>query len=125
MRLFQHKTVFENEEHRKAWLLRVTINCSINLRTSAYSRHHATLSDELAAVTPDPKSEIYHEDEASALLRRLPEKYRQVLHLFYYEELSIAEIAGIMGNREGTVKSLLHRGRAKLRLLWEDQEAIV
>ena len=125
MRLFQNKSSFQNEEHRKAWLLRVTMNCSINLRTSAYNRHHAILSDELAAITPDPRSEIYEEDQAIALLWQLPAKYRQALHLFYYEELSVAEIARVMGNREGTVKSLLHRGRRKLRLLWEEREAII
>ncbi len=125
MRLFQNKAKFESEEHRKAWLLRVAINCSINLRTSSYRRHHAELSDELAAVTPDPKAEVYAEDQAIALLRQLPVKYRQVLHLFYYEELSVAEIARVMDSREGTVKSLLHRGRQKLRLLWNEREAII
>lgn len=123
MRYFQNRGEFMSEEHRKAWLLRVTINCSVNLRTSAYHRRHAALTDELAAVTADPQAVMPEEDQAISLIRQLPAKYRQVLHLFYYEDLSVAEIAGVMGNREGTVKSLLHRGRAKLRVLWEEREA--
>ena len=120
MRLFRSETTFLTEEHEKAWLLRVTINTCINYATTAYRRHHASFTDELAAVTADPNSVVYEgEDEALLLMQQLPAKYRQALHLFYYEELSVAEIAAVMGSREGTVKSLLHRGRAKLKLLWE------
>lgn len=120
MRLLRQTNAFVSAEHEKAWLLRVTINTSINYATTAYRRHHASFTDELAAVTADPNSVVYEgEDEALLLMQQLPAKYRQALHLFYYEELSVAEIATVLGSKEGTVKSLLHRGRNKLKLLWE------
>lgn len=123
IRYLNHASKMESSEHQKAWLLRVCINCSINHHTSAYKRHHATLTDELAAITEDPKAKVYEEDEALALLVQLPAKYRQALHLYYYEELSVQEVATVMGSKEGTVKSLLHRGRKRLRALWEEREA--
>ena len=56
----------------------------------------------------------------------LPDKYRTVIHLFYYEEYSVREIADILRCREGTVKSQLSRGRAllktKLKEDWNDDE---
>ena len=57
---------------------------------------------------------------------QLPERYRIVIHLFYFEELSVEKIAGILHARVGTVKSQLHRGRKLLKdkLLeeWNDDE---
>lgn len=57
---------------------------------------------------------------------RLPEAYRIVIHLFYYEDYSIREIAALLKRREGTVKSQLSRGRALLKHTlkeeWNDDE---
>lgn len=120
MRYVQAEPELYSEEHRKAWLLRVTMNCCANARNSAYNRHHATLTDELAAITADPNADIPEEDQAIALIQQLPPRYRQAIHLYYYEELSVAQIAQLMDSREGTIKSLLHRGRNRLRRLMED-----
>ncbi len=50
----------------------------------------------------------------------LPVKYREVIHLFYYEDYTTAQIAQVLGKREGTVRSLLNRGREKLRQIWKE-----
>ena len=47
----------------------------------------------------------------------MPVKYRTVVHLYYYEELSVAEIAQVTGQKESTVKSQMHRAREMLREL--------
>ena len=52
----------------------------------------------------------------------MPERYRAVIHLFYYEEMSVAEIASILGLREGTVRTRLSRARDKLRAMLEGTE---
>ena len=69
-------------------------------------------------------------EESMALLQAvsaLPVPYREVIHLFYYEDATTAEIAAILGKREGTVRSLLSRGRERLRQSWKggpDHEAL-
>ena len=54
----------------------------------------------------------------------LPAKYRAVVHLYYYEELSVAEIAAIIGRSEGAVKSRLFRARALLRDILKEEEDV-
>jgi RNA polymerase sigma-70 factor (ECF subfamily) len=60
-------------------------------------------------------------DELQTLLRRLPEKYRAVLILRYWEELSCAEIGEVLQVPEGTVKTQLHRARKALERLMTEQ----
>ena len=99
---------FECEEHRKAWLLRVTINQSKNLFASAWFRHRVPLTEEIS-FTQEEYSEIYF------AVQSLPEKYRTVIHLYYYEGYSVREISELLKRKENTVKSLLKRGREQLR----------
>ena len=108
LKLITSKTEFESEEHIKAWLIRVTINCSHKLFSSSWFKRTVPLSDEIPFETPE-HSEVYYE------LCRLPEKYRIPLYLYYYEEYSVREIAECLGLNEGTVKSQLSRGRERLK----------
>lgn len=108
LRYISVKKEFESDEHIKAWLIRVTINCSNSIFESSWFKKTAPLDDEIAFDTPE-KSEVYY-----AVLE-LPKKYRTVIHLFYYEDMSIAEIADCLGEKVSTVKSQLHRGREMLR----------
>ena len=113
LRYITSKVEFESEEHKKAWLLRVTINCGNKLFTSAWARHRAELDDATVAAAPAPESS--DESGLLAAMKKLPEDYRTVIHLFYYEDLSIKQICGILGKKEGTVKSQLNRARALLK----------
>lgn len=97
-----------DEEHRKAWLIRTTINCSKTLLTSAWFRKTTPLDDTLATQMKE-HSEVYY-----AVLE-LPLQYRTVIHLYYYEDYAVAEIADLLGSRESTIKSRLHRARGMLR----------
>jgi RNA polymerase sigma-70 factor (ECF subfamily) len=104
---------FESGEHIKAWLIRVTINCCNKLRTTAWFRHTVPLSDndmpEAVYETSPEKSEVYN-----AVLE-LPQKYRAVIHLFYYEDMSVAEIGKVLDTKTSTVTSRLTRARQMLR----------
>ena len=107
---------FEDENHVKAWLLRVTINQSINLVTSAWYRK-STAMEEADAIAKEleEKSDVYD------AVMKLPEKYRVVVHLYYYEGYSVQEISSILKIKESTIKSQLKRARAKLKeMLKED-----
>lgn len=102
---------FSDEEHRKMWLIRVTVNTIKSMLTSAWKRHNTLTLEEI----PEPS---YMDPEVSDLKEKveaLPEKYRIPMFLYYYEELSVKEIAHALQSSEGTVKSLLSRGREKLR----------
>ncbi|MBE7057112.1 MAG: RNA polymerase sigma factor [Ruminococcaceae bacterium] len=117
VRYIRSGIVFESEEHRKAWLIRVTINCSKSLMKSGWKTRHTSLEechgmyDEI-----DRASEVYD------AVMQLPARYRTVIHLFYYEELSTKQIAESMDCSEGTVRSLLSRGRKKLQKILKGEE---
>lgn len=101
--------VFESEEHEKAWLLRVASNLSKN--RLKYNRIHSTdeLSEELAAENREDLSFIWD------AVKALPEKYSEVVHLFYQEGLPTARIAAILHERDSTIRSRLNRARGMLR----------
>ena len=73
-RLIKNKPIFENEEHEKAWIIRVTINCSSKLLTSAWFRHTTPLKEELKFESEE-KSDVYF-----AVLD-LPIKYRTIIQM--------------------------------------------
>ena len=98
---------FNDETHEKAWLIRVTLNCSkVIFRT--YCRF-GEAAEEKVYYLPDSGGEIYE------AVMKLPEKYRVVIHLFYFEEYQIKEIASILKINENTVKSRLSRARKILK----------
>ena len=85
LKLFRHKDSIQSEEHLKAWLIRA------------------------APQNAEDYSEVYD------AVKTLPDKYRQVIHLFYYEQLSIHQIAQALDRNEATVKTHLARGRSLLK----------
>nr|WP_270385909.1 sigma-70 family RNA polymerase sigma factor [Butyricicoccus sp. TM115-194] len=100
----------ESSAHEKAWLLRVAINLSKNKLNSAWFKHTNALEESYPC--DDLDSDLAFVWDA---VRALPPKYREPIHLFYHEGYSAAEIARILGQKENTVRSLLHRGRSMLK----------
>lgn len=107
---------FSDENHVKAWLLRVAINSSKNLVTSAWHRKNTSMdAADLMSTIIEEESEVYY------AVAKLPEKYRVVIHLYYYEGYSVEEIAQMLSAKDSTVKSWMRRARMKLKeLLKED-----
>lgn len=122
LRLVRYRERIASEEHLKAWLIRVTINCARKQQTGAWRKKVGPLEQEEAERTPDENSanaflEIENADSPVAnAVAGLPEKYRTVIYLFYYEEMSILEIAQTLSEKESTVKSKLHRAREMLKI---------
>ena len=105
---------FTDENHRKAWLLRVTVNRARSLATSPWRRRTVPLEDVYAYTDPEESGL----DEA---LAQLPTKYRTVIHLFYFEGRDTEEISRILNRRPSTVRAQLTRARQRLsQLLKED-----
>jgi len=102
--LMQKNPSFENEEHLKAWLIRVAINKSKNHLKSGWFKNNNPIPDEL------PYLSLEQNDLLSEVLA-LDLKYRLPIHLYYYEGYSIKEISKILGKKEATVGTRLARGR--------------
>lgn len=109
IRFLKAAPAFENESHKKAWLLRVAGNISKNRIVYNRVRKTDELSEELAAEHREDLSFVWD------AVKALPVKYRQVIHLFYYEGYSAAQIASMLQLNEATVRSHLNRGRSKLK----------
>ena len=110
----EKRPAFASPEHRTAWLVRVTVNHCKSRRRSAWWRRTVPLLDSCPADTPE-------EGRVMEAIMALPPKYRTVIHLFYYEGYSTAEIASLTGDKASTVRSLLTRARQKLRGLVEEE----
>lgn len=109
---FRSGKVFQDEEHRKAWLLRTTVNLSRRVTQSSWRKRTVPLSERedapVAFSTPE-------ENGVWQALSALEEGYRLPLYLFYFQELSTGEIARALSIRPGTVRMRLSRGREQLR----------
>ena len=117
VRLLRARPEFRDEEHAKAWLLRVGARCAADVLRAPWRRREGPLDDGLPAPEPPGEGGV-----VEAVLA-LPAQYRMAVHLYYYEELSVAEIAAVLGKSEGAVKSRLFRARALLRRYLKEDAA--
>lgn len=122
LRLFNDRGSFETEEHLRRWLLRVTVNYCRDVLKSPWRKRRVSWEDV-------PEVPVFDKPEQAALYREvmaLPEKYRTVLYLFYYEELSAREIGGLLGVDTSTVTTRLARARRRLKERlgegWQNEE---
>jgi RNA polymerase sigma-70 factor (ECF subfamily) len=100
---------FESVEHEKAWFLRVAINICKNKITYNKIRKTDELSETLAAAEAEDLAFVWD------AVKQLPSKYSEVVHLYYHEGYSTAQIASLLSKNEATVRSLLQRARIKLK----------
>lgn len=115
LRYLEKRPEFRDGEHEKAWLLKVTANhCKSVLR-----RRKRRSEVELLDVYPAPDRESRELVEA---ILALPANQRWAVHLHYYEGYSTDEIASILGQRPGTVRSHLSRARKALKIYLTDSE---
>lgn len=101
---------FENNEHEKAWLIRVTINACKDLLKSFWK--HTIALDEIieqpSNISPD------HKEVLEAVLS-LPARYRDVVYLHFYEGYTAPEISQILHKNVNTVYTLLNRSKQMLQ----------
>lgn len=111
LRYCRKNPTFTSAEHQKAWLITVTINCSKNLVGNAFRRH--TVGIDAAGEQAD--EDVSFDNTVYEAVLRLPDKLRTVIHLYYYEDYAVKEIAKMLQANESTVKSWLHRARGILK----------
>jgi len=119
------KKDFETEQHIRAWLIRVAINKAKNKNNTFFRRNTLPLEDYMETLIFE-SSESSELSELFETVMKLSEKYRVVIHLFYYEDYSVNEIADILKISVSNVKVRLSRGRRLLREtlkeVWENDE---
>ncbi|MEE0763130.1 MAG: sigma-70 family RNA polymerase sigma factor [Acutalibacteraceae bacterium] len=103
---------FENSEHEKAWLARVTINLCKDFLKSAFRKNTVSM-EYLSENTPAAQDEEKREVLRAVL--SLPDKYKNAVYLHYYEGYTAGEIGKIIGKKENSVYTLLARAREKLK----------
>ncbi|MGN0607196.1 MAG: RNA polymerase sigma factor [Oscillospiraceae bacterium] len=110
----------ESEEHIKHWLLKVTANLCRNFHKSGWKRYVSFLEESYDNICSEDKNfdrKIILDDA----MNHLNSKYHSVIHLFYYEELSISQIGEIMNMNQSTVRTRLKRGREQLKKILEER----
>lgn len=114
-RYYQKNKVFESEEHRRNWLINVTLKCCKKIYSSVrYKR--TVLTDDVSLLEsklPKKDFEIYY------AVINLPQKYRIPIYLYYYEGFSVNEISHMTNTNDSTVRSQMKRGREKLKEILE------
>lgn len=120
-RLYRRGGEFESENHLRNWLIRVAVNECKRVSLSSWFRKKESLEDYAKTlIWCDPE-----ESEVFLAVMSLPAKYRQVMHLYYYENYSTAEIAAFLGISSTAVSTRLLRGRKKMKEklmeVWNDE----
>lgn len=112
LRFVKLKKKFDSLEHAKAWFIRVTINCCKDFFRK--QRNHQDLDSAMEIQATEAK-----QYGITSYVQALDEKYRIVVHLYYYEQYKIFEIAEILKENENTIKTRLARAKKTLKEQWE------
>ena len=116
------KKEFDSEAHIRAWLIRVAVNKAKNVNRSFWRQHKVPLEEYMESLV----FETQKEETLFETVMKLPEKYRIIIHLYYYEDYSVREIGEILSLKESNVKVRLSRGRKLLKEAlkedWDDDE---
>jgi RNA polymerase sigma-70 factor (ECF subfamily) len=112
---FKKERSFESEDHRKAWLIRVTINCAKDLlaQRTQLQQLHEEASPDPTVCAADTYMDLY------TAIEQLRPEYREVIKFYYLDDLSVREIAQILNKNENTIKTQLSRARENLRSILE------
>lgn len=111
---------FKTQEHEKAWFIRTTINVCKNLLKNKWNRDMVQLQEwDDEQAFPRETGDAF--DDLKNAVLDLPERYRVPIHLYYYEEYTVHEIAQILRKSESTIQTQLQRGREKIRQVLEER----
>lgn len=118
LKIMKKNIKIEDKTKEKYWIIRVTINLCKDYLKSSWFRKNVELDENLSYL---PKEQ----DEAILEVLKLPEKYKTVIYLYYYEEYSIKEISKILKINESTIGTRLARAKKilenKLKREWDDE----
>ncbi len=110
LRYIRKKPDFKDENHAKAWFIRVTVNCAKSFLTQAWNKNTEPLNENIE----------YNHNEKHNLdfaLKQLTPNCRTIIYLYYYEGYSTGEIALMLDMKENAVRTSLSRSRSKLEII--------
>ncbi len=119
LRMYKKKPVLPDEQSYRAYILRVTINVCKDMLKSAWNRRVIPLAEgyEIASDQPTPEKQAVSDEtgeEIITAIMELPAIYKDVVLLYYYDELSTSEVAKVLSVPEVTVRTRLMRARGRL-----------
>ena len=120
LKLLQDDKSFHNDEHAKAWLITVSSNICKNMLKSFWYKNRAG-SDALLLLSQEETAVNAEHNEVLEAVLRLPQKYKDLVYLHYYEGYSIEEIAKMMGKKSSTLRSRLSKAKRLLRDYLNDE----
>ena len=115
LKIIRHDMRYQSMEHERAWIVRVTINLCRDLLKSKWHKTSVSMEEVSEAQRGSCENFTEIQDDMMWAVLQLPEKYRNCLYLFYYEDYTIKEIAQSLEMPENTVKTNLKRGRQALK----------
>lgn len=115
VKAYEKIDLLRNEDRLEAWIMQIVLNVSKNMRI----KRSREVYGETEKILKQREVWDYH-DELWDIIEKMPTKYGDVLHLFYYEEYTMDEISEILDVPVGTVKSRLNRGKERLKKLLKE-----
>lgn len=114
LRYIRKKPEFKDENHAKAWFIRVTLNCAKSFLTQAWNRNTEPLREDIEYK----QSERHNLDFA---VKQLTPNSRAIIYLYYYEGYSTSEIASMLDMKDNAVRTSLSRSRNQLKTILEKE----
>ena len=117
LKLWKHDKPFKDSDHVDKWLTAVCVNESKNYIKSPFKRKSVPLEEatEIYTFKEDNSYDLYK------AVASLPKKERVVIHLFYYEDMTVKDISALLKIKESAVKTRLHRARQNLKEILGDE----
>ena len=121
LKVYRSLDSFRGESSEKTWILKIAMRTCYDMNHSGWSRFfNRRVTPEMLPEASVPFTE--RDDALTQAVMRLPEKLRRVIILYYYQGLSVREIAETLGITQPSVSSRMKRGREKLKAALEGRE---
>ncbi len=117
LELYRRSDPFQSDDHARHWLFRVTVNQCRKILRAPWRKRTVPLE-----TWDGPAQDTTEESEVLSAVLSLPPKYATAVYLYYYEDCAVREVAHIMGAKESTVQTWLHRAREKLKTALSSDE---
>ena len=121
LKAYKNYSLFRGDCSEKTWLTRIAVNTCRDFQRGAWFKHtDRRITPEMLPIgTAQPDMEDY---DLSLAVMELPRKFREVIILYYYQDMGVEEIAETVGVAQSTVSNRLRKGREKLRRLLEGRD---